>query len=155
MKKIIFIAIAIVAMACVHKKAEKEEAEYTIKGDTIVLPEKSIIGKKLTIETVKSEPYRSKLTTTGIVKAIPNKYAQVASPFAGRITKSFVRLGQRVGLNAPIFEISSPSYFEAGKAYYQAKQQMLLTEKQLKRQQDLLKNGGRNTERCGRSNRKL
>jgi cobalt-zinc-cadmium efflux system membrane fusion protein len=141
MKKIIFIAVAVAAMACGQKKAEKEEADYTVKGDTIILREKSIIGKKLTIEAVKSEPFRSKLTTTGVVKAIPNKYAQVASPFAGRITKSFVRLGQRVGLNAPIFEISSPSYFEAGKAYYQAKQEMQLTEKQLKRQQDLLKNG--------------
>lgn len=141
MKKIIFIAFAFIAASCNHTKVDKEDAKYTIKGDTIILPEKSSIRDKLKFETVKSEPYRAKLTVTGIVKAIPNKYAQVASPFAGRIIKSFVRLGQHVALNAPIFEISSPAYFEAGKAYYQTKQQMQLAEKQLKRQQDLLKNG--------------
>jgi cobalt-zinc-cadmium efflux system membrane fusion protein len=141
MKKIIVIAVAVLATACHQTKVDKEEKNYSIKGDTIVLPEHSIIQPKLKIEPVQSAPYRSKLITTGVVKAIPNKYAQVASPFAGRITKSFVRLGQHVSLNAPIFEISSPAYFEAGKAYYQAKQQMQLAEKQLKRQQDLLKNG--------------
>ncbi|MCD6354382.1 MAG: hypothetical protein J7L95_02430 [Prolixibacteraceae bacterium] len=40
-----------------------------------------------------------------------------------------------------MFEISSPSFYEAGKAYYQAKQEMELADKNLKRQNDLLKNG--------------
>jgi cobalt-zinc-cadmium efflux system membrane fusion protein len=76
-----------------------------------------------------------------VVKAIPNKYAQIASPFAGRIVRSFVKLGQHVSVNSPVFEISSPAYYEAGKAYYHAKQEMMLSEKQMKRQQDLLKHG--------------
>jgi membrane fusion protein, heavy metal efflux system len=141
MKKLIFIIITALLSACNHTSTTKDPANYSINGDTIIIPEKSILRDKLKIETVKSEPYRSKLTTTGIVKAIPNKYAQVASPFAGRIVKSFVRLGQHVSVDSPIFEISSPSFFEAGKAYYQAKQEMLLSEKNLRRQQDLLKHG--------------
>ena len=44
-------------------------------------------------------------------------------------------------LVSPVFEISSPSFFEAGKSYYQAKQEMQLADKNLKRQQDLLNNG--------------
>ena len=79
------------------------------------------------------------MTTTGIVKAIPNKYAQIASPFAGRIIKSFVKLGQHVSVDSPIFEISSPAFFEAGKSYYHAKQEMLLAEKQMKRLEELNK----------------
>lgn len=141
MKKLIFIIITALASACGHDSTTKEAGNYTVSGDTIIIPDKSILKEKLKIETVKPESYRFKLTTTGIVKAIPNKYAQVASPFAGRIVKSYVKLGQHVSLNSPIFEISSPSYFEAGKAYYQAKQEMLLAEKNLKRQQDLLKHG--------------
>jgi cobalt-zinc-cadmium efflux system membrane fusion protein len=140
-KKYIFPVIAILAMACSHNTANKEMPNYTVKGDTIILPEKSVLKEKLKTEVIKSEPYRCKLTTTGIVKAIPNKYAQIASPFAGRILRSFVRLGQHVKVDSPVFEISSPAFFEAGKAFYHAKQEMLLSEKQLKRQQDLLKNG--------------
>jgi membrane fusion protein, heavy metal efflux system len=85
--------------------------------------------------------YKKKITISGVVRAIPNNYAEVASPFAGRITKSFVRLGQHVNIDSPIFEISSPSFFEAGKAYYQSKQEMQLAEKNLKRQKDLFANG--------------
>lgn len=141
MKKLIFILITALSAACNHTSTTKDTSNYTVNGDTIIIPEKSILRGKLKIETVKSEPYQYKLTTTGIVKAIPNKYAQVASPFAGRIVKSFVKLGQHVSVNSPIFEISSPSFFEAGKAYYHAKQEMLLSEKNLKRQRDLLKHG--------------
>ena len=36
------------------------------------------------------------------------------------------------------FEISSPSFFEAGRAYYQSKQEMHLAEKTLKRQKTIL-----------------
>jgi membrane fusion protein, heavy metal efflux system len=141
MKKLIFIIITAIAVACNYTPATKETGKYIMNGDTIIIPEKSVLKEKLKIETVKSEPYQFKLTTTGIVKAIPNKYAQIASPFAGRIIRSFVKLGQRVAIDSPIFEISSPSFFEAGKAYYQSKQEMLLAEKNLKRQQDLLNHG--------------
>lgn len=141
MKKLIFIIITALTTACSQTSTTKDTVNYIMKGDTIIIPDKSILKGKLKIETVKSQPYQFKLTTTGIVKAIPNKYAQVASPFAGRIVKSYVKLGQHVSINSPIFEISSPSYFEAGKAYYQAKQEMLLAEKNLKRQEDLFKHG--------------
>jgi membrane fusion protein, heavy metal efflux system len=141
MKKLIFIIITALSAACNHTSTTKDPGNYTMNGDTIIIPENSILKEKLKIEKVKSEPYQFKLTTTGIVKAIPNKYAQIASPFAGRIVKSFVKLGQHVSVNSPVFEISSPSFFVAGKGYYQAKQEMLLAEKNLKREQDLLKHG--------------
>jgi len=79
-------------------------------------------------------------STSGVVKAIPTNYAEIASPFAGRITKSFVRLGQKVAPGSPIFAISSPTFFETGKAYYQARQEMELADKSLKRQRDLVQN---------------
>lgn len=140
-KKFIFIILTAITAACNHKTDSGDERNYFIKGDTIFIPDKSNLKEKLKIETVKQEPYRYKLTTTGIVKAIPNKYAQIALPFAGRIIRSFVKLGQHVSVDSPVFEISSPAFFEAGKAYYHSKQEMLLAEKQLKRQQDLFKNG--------------
>ncbi len=141
MKRFLFICIAWLTISCHSNTAPVSSANYIISGDTILIPANSNLKEKIKTEKVNAAPYRHKRTASGIVKAIPNNYAQIASPFAGRIIKSFVKLGQRVGVNAPIFEISSPSFFEAGKAYYQSKQQMQLAEKNLRRQQDLLKNG--------------
>lgn len=112
-----------------------------LKGDTFFVDEKNEILQKLKIEMIIPVPYKKKITISGVVRAIPNYYAEVASPFSGRITKSFVRLGQHVNVDSPIFEISSPSFFEAGKVYYQSKQEFQLAEKNLKRQKDLLANG--------------
>jgi membrane fusion protein, heavy metal efflux system len=110
-------------------------------SDSILIPGNHDLTDKIRTVRVKPEPYHKKIITSGIVKAIPNNYAEIASPFSGRITRSFVSLGQKVNVGAPVFEISSPEFFEAGKAYYQSKQEMQLAEKNLKRQKDLLANG--------------
>ncbi len=138
-----FILCGIIAMiaACNNVTEQPESDILTLEGDTIIINDNSLFGNKLRIDTIIPEQYKMKLSISGIVRAIPNNYAEVASPFAGRITKSFVRLGQKVYIDSPIFEISSPAFFEAGKAYYQSKQEMQLAEKNLKRQKDLLANG--------------
>ena len=141
MKRLLCISLIGLMFSCHTKTGPGISANYFIKGDTIVIPGNSNLIEKIKTDKVSAAPYRHKRSASGIVKAIPNNYAQIASPFAGRIIKSFIKLGQRVGVNSPIFEISSPSFFEAGKTYYQSKQQMQLAEKNLRRQQDLLKNG--------------
>ncbi len=128
-------------MACHHNTRHDDEIKVPTTGDTLVIPSNSSITAKLKTEKITPELYRNKIITSGIVKAIPNKYAEIAAPFSGRIIRSFVSLGQKVEMGSPIFEISSPSFFEAGKTYYQTKQEMQLAEKNLKRQQDLIKNG--------------
>jgi cobalt-zinc-cadmium efflux system membrane fusion protein len=118
----------------------KDQAEFSkTKDDNIIVD--GIILKKIKIETIAEEDHFSKLTTFGNAQAITNKFAKVAAPFSGRITKSFIRLGQRVNTNAPVFEISAPSFSEAGKIYYQTKQELAQAERNLLRQRDLLKNG--------------
>lgn len=116
-------------------------AGYTIKGDTVVLTENSNIKSRLKYSTVAKQDFVMELTTAGIVRAIPTAYAEIAPPFAGRVLKSYVRLGQKVNAGSPVFEISSPDYFNAQKNYFDARQEFRQTELNLKRQQDLLKNG--------------
>lgn len=141
MKKIIMLLLLVaVAFSCKNKQEDKINHDLIVKGDTIVISEHSPLIPKLKTGEVKEEPYQMEFTTSCVVKAIPTNYAEIASPFAGRITKSFVRLGQKVVPGSPIFEISSPSFFETGKAYYQTKQEMELALKSLKREQDLLQN---------------
>ncbi|MGJ1267855.1 efflux RND transporter periplasmic adaptor subunit [Sphingobacterium spiritivorum] len=129
--------------SCGNSKEEDHghTAGYTIKGDTVVLTENSNIKSKLNFSTVAEQDFVMELTTAGIVRAIPTAYAEIAPPFAGRVLKSYVRLGQKVNAGSPVFEISSPDYFNSQKEYFDAKQEFRQAELNLKRQQDLLKNG--------------
>jgi membrane fusion protein, heavy metal efflux system len=130
-----------VLASCGHTTGSKEAPESKNTGDTITLSPGSSIIRKIENQRISTRRYTYELITSGTVKAIPNNYALIAAPFAGRITKSFVRLGQEVNAGAPVFEISSPTYYETGKAYYQSKEEMYLAYKNLSRQKDLLKKG--------------
>ncbi|MBK8881313.1 MAG: efflux RND transporter periplasmic adaptor subunit [Bacteroidales bacterium] len=141
MNKIIFLWLTALITACRNNTENTDSQSLSLRGDTIIINDQAIFQAKLTIDTVRLQSYRKKITSSGIVRAISNNYAEVASPFAGRIIKSYVRLGQHVKVDDPIFEISSPSYFEAGKAYFHTRQEMQLAEKNLRRQKDLFING--------------
>ncbi len=142
MSKILLFTTILFITACQSKKHKQPPlARIEISGDTIKVPVNSTLLKKISSTKVSEEPYRSDVSTFGIVQAIPTNYAEIAAPFSGRITKSYVKLGQHVVKDEPIFAISSPSIYEVGKMYYQAKQEMELAKKNLKRQQDLYKNG--------------
>ncbi len=141
MKKYFYLLlIAIVVSSCKEKEEAKPDRDFVVQGDTIIVSKKSSLSGKLQTAIVSPEIYYPNFTTSGVVKAIPTNYAEIASPFSGRITKSLVRLGQKVAAGSPIFEISSPAFFETTKAYYQAKQEMKLALKSLKREKDLLQN---------------
>ena len=141
MRTSLFLLIAIIITSCNNKSPQDSPVTVTQLMDTIqILPGSAISKKIVTCKTV-PEQYQKKIVTSAIVRAIPNNYAEIASPFSGRITRSFVCLGQKIAAGDPVFEISSPTFFEAGKNYYQSKQEMELAEKNLKRQQDLFNNG--------------
>jgi membrane fusion protein, heavy metal efflux system len=141
MKMYLLSGIAVLLTACQGVAEKSEPHGIIIRGDTVEIVDRSVYRGKLQIDTATVRSYKMRITSSGIVRAISNNYAEVASPFAGRITRSFVRLGQHVKVDDPIFEISSPSYFEAGKSYFQTRQEMQLAEKNLHRQKDLFNNG--------------
>jgi membrane fusion protein, heavy metal efflux system len=142
MYKFLLICISATGIiGCKHNDPSLKKAEFKVSGDTVTVSSDSPILNKLEKLKVTSRLYSFVLSTTGTVKAIPNNFALIAAPFAGRITKSYVRLGQEVKSDSPVFEISSPSFFETGKAYYQSKEEMDLANKNLKRQTDLLNKG--------------
>lgn len=133
-------------MLCLYGCSEKninqtEKNEISIQKDVICLEDHSPILKKIKIQEVKTSPYQAQFSTSGVVKAIPSSYAEIASPFSGRIVHSFVRLGQSVRVGSPLFSISSPSFSETGKNYFDSKQEMEQALKNLKREKDLLSNG--------------
>lgn len=129
--------ICMMCHACTGHKNEQEAQEFSVSGDTIIISSQSPIVNKIQVSEARKELHQMTFTVSSVVKAIPNHYAEVASPFAGRVTRSFIRLGQKVSPGSPLFEISSPDFFETGKAYYQAKQELELASKNLRREEDL------------------
>jgi len=141
MKYTLLLCIFVIVVSCQNNKNQETSVITQAPADSIIIPGNPNITNKIKTAKIIPEPYLKKIITSGIVKAIPNNYAEIASPFSGRITRSFVSLGQKVEVGSPVFEISSPEFFDAGKSYYQSKQEMQLAEKNLKRQQDLFTNG--------------
>lgn len=115
-------------------------AEISIINGVITVSENAPLMEKIKSKKVNKTPYRASFSTSGVVQAIPTSYAEVATPFAGRIVQSFVRLGQSVERGTPLFEISSPTFFETGKAYFGAKQEMEQALNALNREKDLFAN---------------
>ena len=130
MKPIYYVLISMIFLCGCRKSQEDNTSEdMSLHGDTILFGKSSTILSKMKTLKVTSEPYKMEFTTSGVVKAIPTNYAEVASPFAGRITKSFVRLGQKVSKGSPIFAISSPAFYETGKECSQAREEMELAKR--------------------------
>ena len=128
--------------ACGNNSGNQEttNTSYTVENGMVMVPDDSPILSNIKTQTITASDYRVSFSTSGTVQAISSKYAEIATPFAGRITKSFVRPGQKVLPGSPVFEISSPDFFETGKAYFQAKQEMELARKNMERERDLFKN---------------
>ena len=140
MKKLIIPVCLLVLFSCGNNSQDKDNLPYTVENNVITLSDDSPILSSLEIQAVSISDYRASFSTSGTVQAVSSKYAEIATPFSGRITKSLVRPGQKVSIGSPIFEISSPDFFEAGKAYFQAKQEMELARKNLNRERDLFEN---------------
>lgn len=128
-------------VSCHSTHTETDPTNYTLAGDTICIPANSNLKDKLKIAAVQGEQYQLQLLTAGTVKAIPTQYAEIAPPFQGRVTKSYLRLGMRTTSETPLFEITSPDFMTAQKIFFQEKSQMQQAERTLKRQQDLIANG--------------
>ncbi|MFC0181170.1 membrane fusion protein, cobalt-zinc-cadmium efflux system [Pseudarcicella hirudinis] len=138
---IIGIFIAWIAFSCDKPKQEQETVGYSLQGDTIFIPPNSAFKAKLKTALVQKEPYHWQMLSPGTVKVIPTQYAEIASPFAGRLTRSYLRLGMKTTPETPLFEISSPDFMAAQKVFFQEKSQLEQARKTLKRQKDLLDNG--------------
>lgn len=129
------------ACACKQPHGDAKKDNYQVKGDTIMVPLGSNLYKKLKTAAVQTVAYQPVLSVAGTVRAIPTQYAAIAPPFQGRVTRSYLRLGLKVKAGTPLFEISSPEFMLAQKAFFQEKSQLLQAKQTLKRQQDLAHNG--------------
>lgn len=138
-----WIPVLLLLQACNSQSHESPNQSPTISaaGDTVTVSENTSLLSKLKFVTTTHAQHALKLNAAATVKIIPSSYVEIPVPFAGRIVKSQVKLGQKVAINTPLFSISSSDYFEAQRAYLDAKQAFMLAENILKRQKDLIAHG--------------
>lgn len=140
-KTIVLLTGAVCLWGCKGAGNTTESSDMTLEGDLVCVAESSPVLRRMEIETVTTAPYNAVFTTSGAVKAIPSAYAEIAAPFAGRIVKSHIRLGQQVGKGAPLFEYLSPEYAETCRDYLDAAREAEQAAKALARAKDLQKHG--------------
>lgn len=109
----------------------------SVVGDTIQISANDILASKIVTTIVTSQMHEATINTTGEVEAIPSAYAEVAAPFAGRITRSLVHIGQSVQVGSPLFELSSSAYSEVVKNYLQSVSQLEVAKSAYDRIKDL------------------
>jgi cobalt-zinc-cadmium efflux system membrane fusion protein len=127
--------------SCRNNASGDVDENFVMKGDTVYLPEKSVVAKKIKTQTITEENFKREMITAGTVKAIPNLYAEIAPPFSGRVSKVFLKLGMKTQAGTPLFEMVSPDFMEAQKIFFQTKSELATAKLTLKRQQDLKTNG--------------
>lgn len=135
------LAFVLLLAACGHKEATTEYVAFRQEGETIIVEESSPILKEIVVRKTALEEFSSEFRTVGSVRPVSGKYAEITPPFAGRVSKSFVQLGQRVGAGSPIFELSSSEFYEATKSYFAAQSANELARRNYNRQKELVANG--------------
>ncbi|MDL2322635.1 efflux RND transporter periplasmic adaptor subunit [Bacteroidales bacterium OttesenSCG-928-A17] len=140
-KFIIVGCLCILLASCKNNNSTNTIVDITYNGDTVCVSEQAVINSKIKLQTIEPIDFSLEFNTTGTVKAITGQMAEIAPLFDGRITKSFVKLGQKVNAGTPLFEMYSADFSEMLKEYFQSSQTKRMTESNLKRQKDLVKNG--------------
>lgn len=138
-----FIICSLLALASCNsstKNVEEEDVMFKKVNQHIHLVPDSQLDKQVVAEEVSYKDIEYHFSTTGKVRPPVDKYAEIAAPFDGRIVKTYVRLGQDIKKDQPLFELNSPSFFEGQKEFLDAKEEWELSKNHLRRQEDLLKN---------------
>ncbi|MFN4145215.1 MAG: efflux RND transporter periplasmic adaptor subunit [Runella sp.] len=142
MKHLLVILIGILGLvACQTETSDETPERFVMRGDTVIVPESSIVTDKIKTAVINEESYKFELITAGTVKAIPNQYAEIAPPFSGRVSKVYLKLGMKTRPGTPLFEMVAPEFMDAQKVYFQARSELASARLTLKRQQDLKANG--------------
>lgn len=130
-------SLLLLLASCAPEKSKQQAADYSLSGDTILVPASSGLTAKLKLDTAAAGTFRLQSVCAGTVKAIPNFYAEIAPPFSGRVTRVLLKLGMEVKPGTPLFEMVSSDFIEAQKNYFAARAELRKAELNLKRQRDL------------------
>ncbi|MDR1499507.1 MAG: efflux RND transporter periplasmic adaptor subunit [Tannerellaceae bacterium] len=143
MNKQIIIACLFVLLTSTCKKDNHAAAlgGEVWEGDTLVVSPGSAVNSGIRLYKVEQKDFIRQFHTTGVVRAITGHIAGIAPLFNGRLTRSFVTLGQKVEAGDPLFELYSAEFSAVVKDYFQSREDKTVKESNFRRQQDLVHNG--------------
>lgn len=116
-------------------------AGFVANGDMVTVDETSALAQKLVLETVQPQDISSSYIATASVSPRPDSYAEVATPFGGRVTRILVRLGDKVYRGQALYEISSSDFMEAVKEYVENSNAVSVATSNLRRKKALHETG--------------
>jgi len=108
------------------------------QGNVVVVPPGSPLLARLRTEPVRTESARRELTTPAVIEAVPGLTARIFPPVSGHLVKLSAQLGDRVSKGEVLATINSPDYMSAQSDYARARSTLDLTERNLRRQKELL-----------------
>jgi len=116
-------------------------ADTIFEGDTVTLTGNSPVLEHIIVQKAQLQDFSAEFRTVGTVRPVSGKLVEITPPFAGRIVKSFVKLGQKVGAGSPIFELGSSEFYETVKSYFAAQSANEVAQINYNRQKDLAEHG--------------
>jgi cobalt-zinc-cadmium efflux system membrane fusion protein len=136
----VFIAVLAVTTGCRRAASDNDPApaNFSRQGDLVIIPEQSSLRSRLVLESTRADKVQSQLSATAVVEADPQRYANILTPFTGKLIKLHVQLGEAVTNGQLLATLQSPDFFAAQDNYVKAKSIEELTRRTLKRQQELL-----------------
>ena len=138
--QITFLSVIFMSAGCSKTSGLHETYSYRTRGDTVCVTD-SVWLSNIKVEEVNAVPFSKEIVTAGTVCPIPTQYANIAPPFAGRVLKSFVTMGQNVTQGTPLFAITCPDFMSAQKEYFQALSTRNIAIKDMERKQELARKG--------------
>ena len=136
--------LAAALLGCRTREQSQEavpESGFTARDEVVSIVPDSPLSAKLKLEQVVSAPLQTSFRTTASVEPKAGSVAEVGLPFGGRVTRSFVRLGDYVRRGQPLFEVSSPDYLDAVRDYFENENAAQLAEANRKRKETLFQSG--------------
>ncbi|MGA2869384.1 MAG: efflux RND transporter periplasmic adaptor subunit, partial [Verrucomicrobiota bacterium] len=132
--------LVVVLAGCKRAEPAEPPSQFERQGDLVVIPEQSILRDRLKFDTARVEKIQSQLSAPAVVEADPQQYANIFPPLTGRLIRLHVQLGDTVTNGQLLASLQSPDFFAAQDNYVKAKSIEELTNRALKRQQELLEN---------------
>ena len=128
-------------VACNSNTATQETMDMFFEGEAIVIKTNSPVWEQIVVQQAQLQDFSAEFRTVGTVRPVSGKLAEVAPPFAGRIVKSLIQLGQKVGAGAPLFEVGSSEFYETVKSYFATQSANEVAQRNWHRQQELAAHG--------------
>ena len=144
MQKIILTLTSVLCLLACTQNTAKDDAistDVVWNGDTITLKENSPIIDQIITQKALLQDFSAEFRTVGTVRPVAGQLAEITSPFAGRIVKSYIKLGQKVSAGSPVFDLSSSAFYEAVKTYYTALSANEVAQRNFNRQKEMVAHG--------------